>query len=253
MNEKFDVLGASVDVIDKDSAVELIISEMRENLCFKYVVTPNADHLINLSKDHYFKLSYDSSWMCVADGWPVLLAAKILGRSLPGRVTGSDLVPSILSRCSNDGFNISVCIIGGIGDVPKRAAENIEKEYPGVKVSGFFSPNFGFDESEEKTREVVDYINSCNSDLIIVGLGSPKQEKWVYKNKDKIHSGVAICAGATVDFIAGSVKRAPVWVSKMGMEWLYRLIQEPSRLYRRYARVFIYLPRMIVLEKIKGK
>jgi len=241
------VFGISVDGLAlAEAAARVIDLAFSDN--FHYVVTPNADHILNLSSDEDFRRAYNNASLTVADGWPVVVSGRLLGANIPERVAGSDLVPAVLSLASRKGISLSVFVLGGLGDVPERAARKILREYPGVRIAGYMSPPFGFDGDPTLSAAVAETVASTRPNLIIVGLGSPKQEKWVHSQMDRLPPGVAVCAGATVDFMAGSVKRAPRWVARIGLEWMYRTLQEPRRMFRRYARVAIVFPWLLVRE-----
>jgi len=217
----------------------------------EYVVTPNIDHIVNLYSDPQFKEAYAGASLVVADGWPVVLGARLLGEPVPERVSGSDLIPEILHYANQRHLPLSVFVLGGMGDVPERAAQYIAINYPNLKIAGFLSPPFGFEKNSEKNLNVCAAVQQSGANFIIVGLGSPKQEKWIYSSQGFLPPSIAVCGGAAVDFLAGSITRAPKWVQTIHLEWLYRLIQEPKRLTRRYLRDAVRFPLIFTAELAK--
>jgi N-acetylglucosaminyldiphosphoundecaprenol N-acetyl-beta-D-mannosaminyltransferase len=163
------------------------------------------------------------------------MASRILGRALPERVAGSDLVPALFAR-ANVTRPLTVFLLGAGPGVALKALERIHQRWPGVQVVGTYSPPLGFEHDELENAEILARIAAAGSDLLVVGLGAPKQELWVNRHLEQIHARAAICAGATIDFLAGEKRRAPRWVRTIGMEWCHRMCSEPRRLVRRYAR-----------------
>ena len=125
-------------------------------------------------------------------------------------------------------------ILGGKEGIAEIAKKNLEKEYSNIKILGTYAPPFGFENDQKELEKINEMISLAKPDLLFVCFGCPKQEKWVYDNYKKYDAKVSICAGATVDFLAGNVKRAPKWMSNVGLEWFYRFLQEPKRLFKRY-------------------
>jgi N-acetylglucosaminyldiphosphoundecaprenol N-acetyl-beta-D-mannosaminyltransferase len=192
---------------------------------------------------------------------PLLLAAKLLRRGVPERVPGSDLVPALFSAASSTSSGIRknsevrplrVYLLGAGPGVAERAAEKIHDTWTGVQVVGCYSPPLGFEKDTAENDAILARITEAKCDVLVVGLGAPKQELWVAANNGRIAAPVALCVGATIDFLAGEKARAPVWMRRVGLEWLHRLASEPRRLTRRYARDAIQLPRLLWRE-IRGR
>ena len=116
----------------------------------------------------------------------------------------------------------------------KKAAENLSNKYNGLKISGTYSPSYGFENDEKEISKIITMINKAKPDILAVGLGAPKQEKFIYKYKDKLNVPISLAIGASIDFEAGNVKRAPRWMQKSGLEWFYRFLKEPKRMFKRY-------------------
>ncbi len=166
--------------------------------------------------------------LVTADGMPIVLLSRLLRRSLPERVTGADMVPAICRRCAEEG--LSVYVLGGDEGAVKEAFARLDID--SLRVAGVDS---SFVKLDEVQPEVISRINAAKPDILFVALGNPKQELWMGRNAAKLDVGVMIGVGGTFNFIAGRVKRAPRWMQKCGLEWTYRILQEPGRLWRRYA------------------
>ncbi|WP_297133962.1 WecB/TagA/CpsF family glycosyltransferase [Terrisporobacter sp.] len=212
----------SIDVIDR-----LVIENKNA-----YVVTPNVDHIVKVQKDPEFMRIYKEADLVLADGIPVVWASKLLKKGLSEKVSGSDLFPLLCERASQKGYK--VFLLGAREGVAKRAADELISKYPGLDVVGTYSPKFGFEKDEKENNKIIEMLQNAKPDILFVGVGAPKQEKWIYNNKDKINVPVSLGIGASFDFVAGSVKRAPLWMQKSGLEWFYRFLQEPKRMFRRY-------------------
>lgn len=199
-----------------------------------YVVTPNVDHVVRAEKDAEFvRICHDAD-LVVADGMPIVWASRLLPKSLPMRVAGSDLAPLVCAAAAHRG--LSVFLLGGMPGEAERAGANLKAKHPGFELAGAYSPPFGFEHDMLECQRILDLLNASRADIILVGVGSPKQEKWIYKWRSQIDCGVLLGIGATIGFMAGTLKRAPRLMQRTGLEWLYRLSQEPRRLLGRYVK-----------------
>jgi N-acetylglucosaminyldiphosphoundecaprenol N-acetyl-beta-D-mannosaminyltransferase len=214
----------------------------------KYVVTPNVDHIVQLEKNAAFKQAYHHASMVVADGKPVVLASKILGKALPETVPGSDLVPNIFERFQQKNLPLKIYLLGAMPGVGEVAAANIKAQWPMVEVVGILSPDFGFEKDSAYCNHICQSVAEAKADLLVIGLGAPKQEIWVDKYAHKLPVKVALCVGATIDFLAGNKPRAPMWMRKSGLEWLHRMGSEPKRLVKRYLVDAVIFPKLFVRE-----
>jgi len=197
-----------------------------------YIITSNVDHIVKCQNDKEFKNIYRSATLITADGVPLLWAANILGTPLKEKISGSDIFMNI---CELSAYNkYKVFFLGGKPEAAKRAAEKVKERYSGINIVGVFCPNYGFENNETENNIIISMIVKAKPDILFVGLGAPKQEKWIYKHKDEYKVPVSIGVGATFDFVSGIVKRAPVWMQKAGFEWFWRLMMEPKRLWKRY-------------------
>jgi N-acetylglucosaminyldiphosphoundecaprenol N-acetyl-beta-D-mannosaminyltransferase len=214
----------------------------------KYVVTPNVDHVVNFQTNPSLRDSYQQASLVVTDGRPVLWAARLLGVPLPGTVPGSDLVPAIFDQLQLKQAPIKVFLLGAMPGVADRAKRIIHERWPIIEVVGTLSPDFGFERDELQGESICKAVNVSQAELLVLGLGSPKQELWIAKYHAKLTVKAALCVGATIDFIAGEVTRAPVWMRKVGLEWLYRVLQEPKRLAKRYMHGALIFPQIVFKE-----
>jgi len=197
-----------------------------------YIVAINVDVVMKIESDSYLKKIVDDANMVLVDGKPLVWIAKWHKRPVKAKISGSDLVPELCKVASEKQY--SIFIIGGKEGVADRAKNNLEKKLPKINIVGTYAPPFGFENNDDEIAHINNLISNANPDILIACFGCPKQEKWVYENYKKYGATVSICAGATVDFLAGNVKRAPKWMSNHGLEWLYRAFQDPKRLIKRY-------------------
>jgi N-acetylglucosaminyldiphosphoundecaprenol N-acetyl-beta-D-mannosaminyltransferase len=168
-------------------------------------------------------------------------------------VAGSDLVPALFHALNETQSGGTVYLLGAAPGVAEHAARKIEQRWPRVTVVATHSPPFGFDRDPAQSHDAIQRINRCSPDVLVVGLGAPKQELWLQKYQSQLTVGVAIAAGGTIDFLAGRQTRAPRWVQKLRMEWSHRLLTNPGRLTGRYARNAWHLPRLLLQEHFARK
>jgi len=234
----FEIGHIKIDNVTFDEAVEKIISLAREHRS-KYIVTPNADHIVRLQEDSKFREIYQGASLTVADGMPLIWVSKLLGNPLKERVTGADLLPRLCQEAAQRG--LSIYLLGGAEGVPEQAANNLKARYPTLNIAGLYSPPFGFEKDFHECQYIVDQINRCEPDILFVGLGSPKQELYMANYQKFLRVGVMLGIGASIAFAAGTEKRAPFIMQKYGFEWLYRLLQDPRRLTQRYLKDLAFL------------
>lgn len=193
-----------------------------------YVATPNVDHIIRLQRDAEFKKVYDSASLILADGMPLVWASRFTGKRLKERVAGSDLFPDICKLAEQNGY--SIFLLGSRQEVVNLTMAHLKKLCPHLIIAGMHHGFF----AEEDTDAIVNIINSASPHILFLGMGSPKQELWIMRNISRLDIKIALCVGGSFEILAGIRKRAPVWMQKTGLEWFYRLIQEPGRLWKRY-------------------
>jgi len=225
------VAGTEINNISLRMAIETIATFIAERTP-QYVVTPNVDHIVSLQDDQQFKEVYRNAALVLCDSMPLLWASRILGTPLKEKISGSDLFPRVCEIASKRGWRLF--FLGGREGAAAKAAVILQERYPGLQVVGTYCPPFGFEHDEKENRKIVEMIKATKLDIIFVGLGAPKQEKWIYQYKDQYQVPVSIGIGASFEFVSGMVKRAPVWMQKVGLEWFWRLMMEPRRLWRRY-------------------
>lgn len=196
--------------------------------------TPNVDHLVKLESDEEFRRCYDRADWVVCDSRILYFCSKLLKRSLPETIPGSSFFPAFY-RYHRDNPDCRIFLLGAAPGVAIRAMERINADMGRRIVVGAHSPSYGFEKNEEENRQIYDIINRSGANVVLVGVGSSKQEKWIMRHKDRM-PGVDIwmALGATIDFEAGNIRRAPKILQKLCLEWFYRFCMEPKRLFRRY-------------------
>lgn len=226
-----DLFGLPFDNLTLDETVDRVECLLRAGEQ-GLVLTPNTDHIVKLARDGSFRWAYERAVLIVPDGAPVVLASRLLGKPLKSRVPGSALLPALCERAARRGWRIF--FLGGRPGVAYRAASRLTAQFPSLSVTGTYSPPFGFELDEDECKRIVEMIRVAEPDILFVGVGAPKQEKWSAAYFDELNVPLICCTGAAFDFAAGSARRAPRWMQIGGIEWLYRLLQEPRRLWRRY-------------------
>jgi N-acetylglucosaminyldiphosphoundecaprenol N-acetyl-beta-D-mannosaminyltransferase len=197
-----------------------------------FVVTPNVDHVCLADEDPRLRDVYAHATLSLVDGMPLLWLARALGHPLPQKISGSDLIRPLAARAAQAGWG--VYFLGGMPGVAEKAAAILKSEYPALKVVGTDAPPLGFEKDKKESQALLNRIRMAEPQLILVALGCPKQELWMADNVTAYAPALAVGIGASLDFIAGIVKRSPAWMSQMGLEWVYRLAQEPKRMAGRY-------------------
>ncbi|HEX4918768.1 MAG TPA: WecB/TagA/CpsF family glycosyltransferase [Limnobacter sp.] len=244
-------------VVTQQQAVEAVIHWARNKPDTpKMVVTPNVNLTMVQRSNPAFRKVLNNAALCLVDGRPIYWASRWLNKPLPEVVTGSDLVPAIFDACTRNQAEpgkLRVFFLGAAPGVAKRAAAHVESQYRGVEVCGTYSPPFGFEHNPDECQKICQWIAHSKAQILIIGLGAPKQEMWADKHLSQTGAHVAICAGATIDFLASEKPRAPVWMRKAGLEWLFRLCSEPKRLAGRYWRDGLALPALLWQEYQKQK
>jgi N-acetylglucosaminyldiphosphoundecaprenol N-acetyl-beta-D-mannosaminyltransferase len=230
---RIDIAGAGVHGYSFREAVDRIIERARTGGEPAYVVTPNAHHVCLLRDSEEFRRIYDHAWLSLADGTPLVWASRILGTPVPEKVSGSDLLPAICKAIAGTGLR--VFFLGGRPGAADAAAQVLQERYPGLSIAGTYCPPMGFERDPAESARAVEAVRAARPDILFVGLGAPKQEIWMYENRERLGVPVSLGVGVSFEFVAGLVKRAPKWMRKAGLEWFYRLAAEPRRLWKRYA------------------
>ncbi len=242
------LFGIEIDALRMNDAVQRVMGWTADTSdpC-RFVVTPNVDHTVLLQSQAELRAAYRDAGLVLADGWPVVAASRLLRRPLPQRVTGADLVPALF-EAADPRRPLRVFLLGAGPGVAERAARNIHRRWPAVAVVGVYSPPLGFERDEQENQRILDHIRQAAPHVLVVGLGAPKQELWVHRHRHHLAASVALCVGATIDFLAGEKQRAPALVQRLGLEWLHRMATEPRRLFRRYARDAWIFPQLVWRE-----
>ncbi|MDJ0845234.1 WecB/TagA/CpsF family glycosyltransferase [Crocosphaera sp.] len=198
------------------------------------VVTPNVDHLMKLRKDTELREVYQQSDYRVCDSKIVQFASQFLGTPIQEKISGSDLFPTFYEYNKNN-QDIKIFLLGAKEGVAQIAQEKINEKVGRKIVVDCYSPTFGFENDEEECQRIIEKIKASGATVVAVGLGAPKQEKWINRYKNQLPQvKIFLAIGATIDFEAEYKSRSPKWMSEAGLEWLYRLLCEPKRLWKRY-------------------
>lgn len=226
MIDKVKILNINIQSISKQ--------ELLENMHKGVFVTPNLDHMIKLQKDKDFFDVYRASDWVVCDSKILLLMSKFLGKSIKEAIPGSSFFPSFCDY-HRDNLDMKIFLLGAAPGIAEKAMSKINARIGRDIVADFFSPSFGFENDELECTEIIRKINESNCNVLVVGVGAPKQEKWIMRYKDELSNiNLFMALGATIDFEAGNIKRAPIFFQKLYLEWFYRFLNEPRRLWRRY-------------------
>ncbi len=196
------------------------------------VMGPNAFLVTLAAKNHHFAEALNQAALCLADGMSVVWGSRLLGKPMPERVPGGEFMERMCALCAEHG--LSVYFLGGMPGAAEGAARVLAQRYPGLEIAGADCPPFGFEQDEALRDAVRERIAQARPDLLCVALGAPKQEIWMLDECGSLPIGAALSVGAALDTQAGLRKRAPAWTHNIGAEWLYRLVMEPRRLWKRY-------------------
>jgi len=240
MNKRFNVLGVGVSAINMSIAMDLIegwISRRESN----YITVADVNSIMVGQTDPEFLRIHNKAGMVTPDGMPLVWLGRYHGNKNVERVYGPDLMLALCEESITKGYRHY--FYGGNEGVPELLKTRLEERFPGIKVVGTYSPPFRF-LTDEEDENIVKTINKAKPDIVWVGLGAPRQERWMAKHVDRLEAPILIGVGAAFDFNAGLKKQAPPWIQKSGFEWLFRLSREPRRLWRRYLRnnpLFVFL------------
>ncbi len=235
------ILGVPVDSFRMAEVLDLIDTFISMGGVHQ-IATANTDFLLKAHNDSDLRRILRRADLVVADGLPLVLASKWLRCPVPERVTGADLVPMLAERSAQKGHRIFM--LGARQEVAERARIVMETNNPGLKIVGQYSPPPA-NISLMDNANILAMIEECDPDILLVAFGNPKQEKWISMHMDKLKVPVCIGIGGTFDFIAGEIARAPKWVQIIGMEWFYRFLQEPQRMFSRYFNDIVFFGKHI--------
>lgn len=220
-----------IDNVTLEEATEYL-DRMIQTRRFTHVVTPNTDQIVKIEHSDALKKIYRDAGLIVTDGTPLLWISKWYGRPIRQKIPGPLLTENVIRMAAQK--NYPVYFLGAGPGVASVAAEKMGTKYPGLRVAGTYSPPYGFEKDPNETRHIIDMLKDSKVDILLVGLGSPKQDIFIHDHQRECDIPVAMSVGAAIDFLAGSSKRAPDWINEIGLEWLYRFFHDPARLFRRY-------------------
>jgi len=242
------ILGVRVDRVGQDAALATIEGMIARRRASKtevecqQVVTVNAEFVMAAQSNTTFRRAINSAALSLADGIGVVWATRYLGKPAPERVTGTDTLPVLAQRCAAAGYRLY--LLGAAPGVAEAAGERLRQLAPGVIIVGTYAGSPAVDEEEA----IIERIRVAEADVLCVAYGAPGQDLWIWRNRERLPVAVAMGVGGAYDFLSGRQQRAPEWMRKMGLEWLYRLYREPWRWRRMLA-----LPRFAVRVLVNGR
>lgn len=238
-------LNVPFDRIDEASAVTLL-DHSDPSAPFRYIVTPNADHVVRLSREPELSLYYDDAWMSLCDSRPVSLFARAVSRPMT-HVTGSDLTVRLFRSVLRRGDRIAL-IVGN-----DKVANDVRAAYPDIDIRTHVPPT-GLWKDIEAQKRCVDFVLRQPSRFVFIAVGSPQSEKIAHMiSRNASASGIGLCVGASLEFLVGTKKRAPVWMRRLSLEWLHRMASDPKRLWRRYVYGVMPLLSLFAQEAIRRR
>jgi N-acetylglucosaminyldiphosphoundecaprenol N-acetyl-beta-D-mannosaminyltransferase len=249
MHNKVNILGIQVSSITLPSLLNEFKDTIRSNSKASVCITP-VNSILAANKNAVVKNIYNNATYTLCDGVPVLWASQFLGTPIAERITGLDLLPSLLPFCSENNF--SLFFLGASPGVGLSLKAKAEQLYPGININGVYCPPFAEKFEQAENDKMIALINETKPDFVLVSLTAPKQDIWIAENLQKLDTKIAIGIGGAFEVTAGLIPRAPHWMQVNGLEWFYRFCKEPKRMFRRYfmeAPVFIPL---ILLQKLKS-
>lgn len=229
--DPIDIFGVTINRVSLDEVFQVVTRQI-EIRSPGYILTPNVDHICTLQDHTEFQEAYRNGLLAVCDGTILQWASMLLGAPIREKISGSDLILWLTEYAAQKGY--SVFFLGGADGVAQKTAEILTKRYPGFSLAGVYSPPMGFDSDPREIQRSIEMVRNASPDICFVALGSPKQELWSYRHCQELDVPVLVGVGAAFDFVTGRRIRAPRWVQRAGLEWLWRLAQEPRRLAKRY-------------------
>lgn len=247
--QKQRLFGIDFDVVTMRDAVDWVFRKVAigRQSHSRFVVTPNVNLTLRHQNEASFRRVVHHADMTICDGQPLVRLSRWFKKRLPERVAGSDLVFQIFEAAVPE-MPLKVFLLGAAPGVAETAKDNIHQRWDGVQVVGTCSPDLGFEKDAKQNEQIVQQINDSEADILIIGLGAPKQETWAFDYRFELNTAVALCVGGTIDFLAGEQTRAPGIVRRMGVEWIWRMATNPGRLAKRYLKDSLRLPGLILDE-----
>lgn len=248
MRDTITILGVPIDRITRDEAGTITENLIKEsNKTCKMIFAPNVEFIMYAQKDKEFAAILKQSELSTPDSIGIMIGAKLQKKSFKERIPGQSYFRKIIELSNEKGY--SIYMLGGKPGIAEVAKENLEKLFPNVNIVGTHHGYF----SENEEKEVIKEINTLQPNVLFVALGAPRQEKWIYEHRNELKVDVAAGQGGTYDYEAGRIKRAPVFIQKMGIEWFWRLCREPSRIKRQLVLPVYLFKVLFAKDKTKGK
>jgi N-acetylglucosaminyldiphosphoundecaprenol N-acetyl-beta-D-mannosaminyltransferase len=226
-----ELMGARLHALTEADCIAFILSEIADRRG-GWLVTMNLNHLRSFHLLPEYRHVYAQATLIVPDGMPLIWASRLQGTALPERVTGSNLIWSLTRAAAK--HQRAIFLLGGSPEVAATAADILRQHNPTLRIAGVNSPPLGFEQHSNGIQSVVDALNAAAPDIVYVALGTPKEDRIIQQIRTQLPQTFLIGVGASFDFVAGALPRAPQWVQHAGLEWLHRLLHEPRRLARRY-------------------
>ncbi len=237
--KELSILGVNIAITNMREVINFITDNIGD-LSGKYICVSNVHTTVMSYDSPEYKNIQNTAAIRLPDGRPLSLVQKRRGHKEAKRVTGPDLMQTLFEEASSN--KLRHYFYGSTEETLAILEKKLKEDFPNIEIVGMYSPPFR-SLTEEEDQEIIKNINASKPDIVWVGLGAPKQEKWMYEHMDKV-TGLMVGVGAGFDFLAGNIKRAPKWMQKCSLEWLYRLLQDPKRLFTRYMKTnfkFIWL------------
>lgn len=246
-----EILGVQVHNMSMDEALDLMDSFIASRRGAHLICTPNADHIVQCQADDDFRRIVNTAHLVVPDGMAIVYASRWLGTPLKGNVGGRLLFVKFCERAASKGYR--VFLLGAAPGVADAAAAVLATRFPGLQIAGTYSPPFSgvFDQAENS--RILDMINSSSADALFVALGTPKQEKWLWHHLAELKVGVCVGVGYAFDVVSSRFKEPPIWMTRVGLEWFYRLLREPKRLWRRYLVNGARFATLVLAARLRGR
>ena len=229
--QSYPVLGVHVDAVQIPQVVEQLERWIQNRNDGRFISVANIHVVMEAQEDASFKKLINSAALCVPDGMPLIWCGRLRGHGLRRRVYGPELMITFCRETASKGYRHF--LYGGAPDVTNQLVKQLQRSCPGIQIAGFDSPPFR-PLTREEDEEAIRRINDARPDVLWVGLGCPKQERWIHDHRERLAVPAIIAIGQAFDLLSGKKRRAPAWMSENGLEWLFRLLQDPRRLWRRY-------------------
>lgn len=223
------ILGVDIAAINMDWLLDFTNTHVKE-LSGDYICVANVHTTVTASDDPEYLAVQNGGIMAIPDGGPLSSVGRKRGAENMERTTGPSYMGEILKISTEKGYRHY--FYGSTPETLEKLKENLSRDYPGIQIVGMYSPPFRT-LTDDEDKEIISTINEANPDFLWIGLGAPKQEKWMAAHQGKV-KGLMVGVGAAFDYFAGNIERAPEWMQKANLEWVYRLLQDPKRLFKRY-------------------